>query len=570
MSFIQNSIYCDNLSTTNLEALNANIQNLKLGDFDPSVQYDYIVVGMGAAGSILARKLSDDYTKKVLVIESGNNHYTDPEILSPNWVPYAADLLYNPEYSLCYPVSIPNTLSSVSYSEGCLWGGGAAHNFMVGVRGSKNIYDQWDSVSGNTGKWTYANLLPLMKALENYTTNGTVLNPLQRSTGGPISITQNDPLGNGHAILNQVSTISNTPFKDDYNISPTGDIAISAAQQLNTGPTGRRSYSALEFLPLGTVIDSNGNGVGGRQLKIVSNSKALKINFDPSLTATSVDFVNTTYNNTYSATAKIKSGGKLILSAGSVQSPKLLLNSGVGPYAQLTSAGINTVLDSPNIGQNLRCHYGPTATFTGFVPFEASVYSDCSINYPGILGMPHDGIRRIQMLMIPVGPGVCISILAILNPETLGSATITTPNLGASPNITYNFYSDGPVTTPGTDAFLTVTFFKIIAASVLAAGENMIFPPISHYPAPLGPALDDSLLLDDAKNLNALTLQSHIVGTAQLGTNISNGAVDSNLKVFGLTNVFVGDNSIQPISVDGNTCLAAYYIALKLSELLGH
>lgn len=521
-------------------------------------RYDYIIVGGGAAGCILARKLSDNFKSSVLVIEAGGDYVEDPITLDPNWLDNAGTLLADPRFSIVYPVFNP-PLTLFSYSEGHELGGGAAHNFLLTVRGTPSIYDGWAATTGNAN-WSYnGNVLSLMKFLEKYTPDGTISNPAQRGFFGPISVTQNPPIVTIPGdYFNSLSTVSATPFISDYNDPSLGDIGISAVQQFITAGVGsRRSFSALEFL--NDVIDANGKGINGRKLKVITNAQALDIRINGSMRATSVHY---TVRNSerpeveYEITkaSLTKNTGTLILAAGSVQTPRILLQSGVGPAAQLTAAGIPVVLNSPNVGQNLQCQYGGSAIVTGsMVPFEAEAFID------GFPYMSNDGIRRIQIIHVPLDD-TFQALPAITNPKSRGSVTVGSNNPFIQPSVNIGLFTDGSVSTVGSDAYLQVSFYKIIQAAAVLAGDTVIFP------APAQFATDDDLL---AAALEQMTIQSHVVGTAKMGTNISNGVVDGNLKVFGLQNIYIGDNSIQPETVNGNTCYGAYIIALVLCQVLG-
>ena len=547
---------------------------LSCGIVDAKKRYDYIIVGGGAAGCIEARKLSDDLHTSVLLLEAGGNYVDDPVTLDPNWLDNADALLINPKYAITYPIAYPPVpLTVFTYSEGKELGGGGAHNFLLTVRGTPTIYDGWAATTGNSNWLYYSNILNLMLALEDYTPDGTVANPAERGSSGPIAVTQSPPLNPvAGDYLSSLSTVTLTPFVADYNDPSTGDIGISAVQQFITAGAGsRRSFSALDFL--GDVIDANGKGLHGRKLTVITNAQALDIRINSEMRATSVHY--TVQNNEKNEVeyeiikaSLTKDTGILILAAGSVQTPRILLQSGVGPAAQLEAAGLPVVLDSPNVGQNLQCQYGGAAILSvPTVPFEAEAFID---GYPY---MPNDGVRRIQIINIPldgpfrnivpfVGPIDAIEALpALTNPSSRGSVTVVSSNPFIQPQVQIGLFTDGSVSTPGTDAYLQVSFYKIMQSTAALAGQTVI------YPTPVQYAAGDAGLLNAA--IAEMTIQSHIVGTARMGTNISNGVVDGNLKVFGLENVYIGDNSVQPQSGNGNTCYPAYIIALVLCQVLG-
>lgn len=205
-------------------------------------EWDYIIVGLGAAGSILARKLSDDLKTKVLVLEAGINHQADPAILDPDWIEHGNQLLYDPTCAVTYPIPINLNIplsTALTYSEGRMWGGSSAHNFLIAVRGTPSIYNGRATVSGDS-RWTHNNLLPYMKAIETYTPTGTSIDTSQRGTDGPISVTQSSQTptaNNANLLLQAYNTVIGSPFVDDYNL-PTSVLAISSNQQFITPPFG--------------------------------------------------------------------------------------------------------------------------------------------------------------------------------------------------------------------------------------------------------------------------------------------------------------------------------------------
>lgn len=529
------------------------------GTITAKKRYDYIVVGGGAAGCIEARKLSDNFKKSVLLLEAGGNYIDDPVTLDPFWIANAGDLIGNPKYSIVYPLVYP-PFTVRTYSEGHELGGGGAHNFLLTVRGTPSIYDGWAAVTGNPNWVYFNNVLNLMLALESYFPNGTVANPAERGSNGPISVTQSPPLNPVPGdYLSSLSTVTATPFVADYNDPSQGTVGISAVQQFITpAPNSRRSFSAYEFLK--DVIDANGKGLNGRKLTVIVNAQALDIRINSKMRATSVHYTVSTNekNETESEVTKAsltKNTGVLILAAGSIQSPTLLLRSGVGPAADLQAVGINVVLDSPQVGKNLQCQYGGNAILSGgTVPFEAEAFID------GFPFMPNDDVRRMQIINSPTGPNTIQALLALTNPSSTGSLSLVSSNQFIQPKVELGLFNDGSVTTPGTDAYLQASFYKIIQQTATLAGLTVV------YPTPAQFATDATLI---AAALGNLVIQSHIVGTARMGTNISNSVVDGNLKVHGLQNVYIGDNSAQPQTVNGNTCYGAYVIALVLCKVLG-
>jgi choline dehydrogenase len=518
--------------------------------------WDYIIVGLGAAGAILARKLSDDYQTKVLVIEAGVDHEDDPVISDPNWQAHIPDLLYNPLYALDYavPSSNPaNPFGAKTYSEGTGYGGSSAHCFRLAVRGTPPIYDYWEQASGNPA-WSYANLLPGMKAIEHYYPNAeSTANPQQRGFTGPISVTQRGPLP-PTAELDALIAAFNAPYSDDYNDLTKGVIVTSTNQEFATpDPNGHNSYAAYELVRTGEIVDADGNGLDGRLLKVVANAKVLHFDSENGH-ATSVQYVVTTKDIARVRRAYLAESGTLILAAGSVNTPRILLSSGVGPATELTKLGIPIRVDSPQVGKNFQTHYGSNAVITGNAGSTTVIFSDLGVG---------DSVRRLQISVVGIGNNLSLLVPGILQPKSGGSVVITDPNPLTQAKLTINTYTDGDETVPGSDLNLMVQFYRRVKAAADAAGETVLSPPAFAY------ASDASLAAFARMDAN-ITIFSHGCRTARMSTDISTGVVDGELRVYGLDNVRVCDASIMPKITNGNTCFPVYYTAVTLLSFLGY
>jgi len=523
-------------------------------------EWDFIIVGLGSAGCILARKLTDDNRTRVLVIEAGSNTENDPVINFPIWQANANTLLINPKYAETYPFAM-GFLETAPYSEGRGWGGSSSHNFLLAYRGTPDVYDDWAIASGDSS-WSYNQMLSVMKAVENYTPNGTLPDLVQRGVGGPISVSQFPPVDQTNPMMIQYNTLTGVPFQPDYNDPPTGNLCISALQELITPPAppvigvSKRSYSAVEFLPVGTIVSANGMGLYGRKLKIVSEASVSKFTLTKHRYPNQIFYVK----NGEGFSAKVKKGGELILASGNTTTPQILLNSGIGPAAQLTPLGIPVIVDSPNVGQNMKAQYGPQAVMTGTTSDGAEVLLS------GLGTVPPNGLRRVEIINSTAGPNL-VSILGILvDPQSIGNVTLANSNTNIQPVMNIGLYND----VSGQDQGLALGFLLLMAEIAQNTGQTMISPPPCLYPAPFGPQPNNDALISYMSSPSGLVVQSHNVGTARMGTSILNGVVDNNLKVFGLNNVRVCSIAVCPRPATGNTCLSAYYIALKLLQKMGY
>ncbi len=397
----------------------------------------------------------------------------------------------------------------------------------------------------------------------------TTANSAQRGTGGPISMTQTAPV-TMDLLGMQLAMYTGTPFPADINDYTEGLLGISAFQMFATATSactpGQRSFSSREFLPPSVVTPTpmGGTGTGKRLLRIASNANVNNIIFDGDK-AVGVRFI---YNNQPGKMLKAY-GKKIILCAGSVNTPAILQRSGIGDPAVLGPLGIKVRVNNPNVGANLINQYGGGAIALGTtdaLPFLQAFMSGYTTgtNPPldvTVLAYPNDTTRRIQIDAFQAGPGVVEMFAFILEPGSRGTVQIVSTNPLVQPNINLNMYSDGPIGTMS-DANLTVASYYLIAQA-MGGTANMIFPSAGQY------AEGPSALLAAAMTASGITAESHIVGTAAMGTSPANAVVDGNLHVFGVKNLMIADASVIPVLPNGNICYGVYLVALGAAAILG-
>jgi choline dehydrogenase len=543
----------------------ASIMADKVYSGDDEDTFDYIIVGFGSAGAILARKLSDDKKTTVLVLEAGSNLMEDPNTLNPNTLATAEELTFNPLYAAAYPVPVSN-FSAIVYSEGREWGGSAAHNGLQAVRGVPSDYNQWAVNSGSI-QWSYPNVFPILYGIESYTPNGTIADPSQRNIapGGPIAITQQPPVSSNPLAI-AIATVAGAPLESDYNNALLPDVSTSAVQQFITAGAGsRRSFSAFEFMTIGQQMDEKGRGLHGRKCRVKGNATVTRILIHKNhgnWQAQGVEYIRQSQKNPKEkeTVKKVYARKKVILCAGAVNSPKLLMLSGVGDPAILEPLDIKVKVANPNVGAHLQNQYGSTAVMT----FPSAVNGTIMSFIDAEPYMPADDTRRIQIIASGVAATHTASLTGfIVHPQSQGSVQIVSKDPLTPAQFNQAFYTDGSVSTPGTDAYLIVSFYKIAEAIAASAGGTMIFPTPATF------AAGDNALLASAKLINGTSLTYHAVGTTRFGTSIANGVVDANLNVFGVNNLMVADIGVTSPPVSGNTCLSAYVVGEKACQILG-
>lgn len=522
----------------------------------PSTTWDYIIIGDGTAGAVLARELSNNRDNSVLVLEWGQNRTDDPAVLSPDVFAFTDVLTYDPRYAVnqIVPLNFPSLPEQYFiYSDGVMWGGSSAHNGLFAVRGTPTLYNSWAAMSGNPA-WSYNNLLPLILNMEHYTPDGTVADPMQRGLSGPLFITQTPPV-NMQPLAIAESMATGAPLITDYNNPSLGDTGVSAHQQwITPDPDSHRSFSSNAYMNVGDIVDAKGFGLDGRQLFVQSNALVSKVLFK-SKTAIGVEY---TANGSIPSVMKAFARKKVILCAGAIGTTCILERSGIGDKALLNSLGIPVVVDNPNVGEHLINHYGVGGVITGSTTIAP--FLDAYIDERPY--MPADSVRRVQVISLNVnGVGIAISG-TLLHPGSRGSVHIVDKDPTIRPALDLNMFSDGSVTTPGTDAYMAVSFYKILQTIASDLGETVISPPASVYMA------GDNALLTYGETLPNLSVAYHAVGTARMGQSINDSVVDGKLHVFGVKNLMVADVSIEPQIQDGNTAYAAYLIGQVAASII--
>jgi choline dehydrogenase len=540
--------------------------------------YDYVIIGAGSAGGIIAKELSDNRENTVLVLEAGTN--------IPNSSPSIADAdaLAN-DNRVSY-----NTLTKTEQSigrqfrlrNGRLIGGSSQHNFMVAVRGSRELYDGWANIAGE--QWSYEALRPLFKRLETYT--GATQDPDERGTNGPIFIRQQNIPDNGLIqVLNEaVSDVLGIPLVEDYN---TGirDCTYFKTQFLQKAVDGtfERSSTATGYLNENIVTQGNEFnpdefGVKGRNLTILSKATANKVLFNKkrkNITAVGVEYVKDGKFH------KVFARKGIIISAGMFSST-ILQRSGIGRLEDLENAGVKTLLESPNVGHNFQSQY-----FAGFGvevetgrllqvlatdPVPAVLGSFKKEEGPGrrlqLLGFPVSLFLPIQDIFVngwefdPTKPTNIMSFgISDLNPKSRGSIIIAHSDPEALPSINLN-----PLTNPNDLEYIIDKYIETYRV-ILKAREldpegiyNVVYPPENIFE--LTDENEKRRLLSNYVRASYINFD-HFAGQCKMGANIQQGVVDGFLNVFGTKNLMVADLSISPIIPDGNTCLAAQMIGLN-------
>jgi len=527
-------------------------------------QFDFIIVGGGSAGSVLANRLTANEDHRVCLLEAGPDDNT-PFIRIPGAFAY---FMFSKKYNWSFdsePVEDIRHGKPVFCPQGKALGGGSSINAMIYIRGVRSDYDHWASL-GNEG-WGYDDLLPYFIKSE---TNERGANDYHGDTG-PLYVSDCRNYYPINDCFLKAATEAGFPVAEDFN----------GAQQEGAGfyqftiKNGKRCSVASAYLA----------PVRKRQnLEVECHAQATRILFE-GRRAVGVEY------RRKGKVRQIRANREVILSAGAYNSPKLLMLSGVGARQSLAEIGIEQIHDLPGVGQNLQEHVdacvlhesnksdGFTASLSGLLrmfPHTIRYLTGkkgklaSSVTQAGAFLKTRDDLETpdIQLHFIPLlydDSGRDLKLMSkngfschacVLQPKSRGRMTLRSPDPDAPPKIELNFFDHPDDRKTLVEGIRVVR--KILASSSLDG----------HRGAELSPGADaqsDEEILQKCKD--RLGLVYHPVGTCAMGHD-EMAVVDDRLKVRGLEALRVVDGSIMPTLISGNTNAPVVVIAEKASDMI--
>jgi choline dehydrogenase len=510
---------------------------------------DFIIVGAGSAGCAMANRLSEDGKYTVLVIEFGGTD-AGPFIQMPAALSYPMNMK---TYDWGFESQPEPHLDGrrLATPRGKVIGGSSSINGMVYVRGHAKDFDHWDE-SGATG-WSYADVLPYYKRMENWRSGGHGGDPKWRGRKGPLHVTRGPRTNPLFKAFVKAGAEAGYETTDDYN----GEKQEGFGPMEQTVYRGRRWSAANAYLRKALKRDNCSIIRGFAQKIVIENNRAVGVEIDQGGTITT-----------------LHAQKEVIIAASSINSPKLLMLSGIGPSKHLKEHGIDVIADRPGVGQNLQDHLELYLQIASLKPitlyrywnlfskarigaqwlftktglgasnqFESAAFirSKAGVEYPDIqyhflpIAVRYDGKAAAEGhgFQAHVGP---------MRSNSRGSVTLRSSDPKESPNILFNYMS-----TPEdwadfrTCIRLTREIFAQDAFNEFAGKE--IQP---------GEALQSDSELDSFIKEHVESAY-HPCGTCKMGAvDDPMAVVDPECRVIGVDGLRVADSSIFPRITNGN------------------
>jgi len=562
-----------------------------------SKAFDFVVVGAGSAGAVIAARLSEDPSCQVALVEAGERP-PDVELM-----PVAcASMQLNPATDWMYTADPGKAGLGLNgrrtpVPRGKMLGGSSGLNYMAYVRGHPGDFDAW--AAGGAAGWSYADVLPYFRKSEALAAgDDIVVDADAHGTDGPLGVSVRQPVLTAAREFVDAAVAAGVP-RGDYNGRDRGG-ATGVVSLLQTSTRrGMRSSTYRAFL--------EGDVERRPNLTIIAGAQATRVRLEGT-TATGVE-----YRGADGAIGIATARKEVIVSAGAVGSPQLLLLSGIGPRRELGAVGVPCVVDSPHVGKHLKDHIQVPLFFpapgvgvsmaevgrsaeggalaewqaTGRGVLSSSLY-DAGAWFSTGLGDPHSHDAQLAVFATGANHELWHSCLNVdtsryfddpakrlapeaeaiiilanpVQPHSEGEIVLESADAAAKPTIRMNYFGDPHD-------------LKVMVAVIRRALDVAAHWPSQHAIGPLlmppflarqhgyrdGATPSDALLEDLALHFS-LTVY-HLTSTCRIGS-----VVDPRLRVVGVDRLRVADASVMPNVVSGNTNAASIMIGEKAAEMV--
>ena len=527
----------------------------------PFAEADYVVVGGGSAGCVVAARLSEDPTARVILIEAGKRDRS-----SYIHLPVMHYKATGPEFTWGHQTTPSPHQDGIvtSFPQAKILGGGSSINAQVYIRGIPQDYDAWRNEFGCAG-WSYDDVLPyFIKAEDNLSFANAY-----HGVGGPLKVSDQKSVHKLTYAWLRACQQAGIRFNSDFNA---GERAGCGLYQV-TNRDGRRSSAATAYLRP-AELRSN--------IKVMTDAQALRLIAQEQR----VLGVEAWHRG---AKRLIKARREVIVAAGAIGTPHLLMLSGIGPADHLRQSGINVTRDLPAVGRNLQDHpdifmiYGLTGahSYDRYKKLNWKAWAALQFALLGTGPIASNGFESgafwwvdrtedtpdVQfnfLVATRVKPGIaeapggngCTLTANLVRPKSRGTVSLRSPDPFAPPDINPNYFSEAE------DLEKTVACVKL-GREIMSQAALGGFIKHEQFPGK-DVATDDELESFVRKHARTAF---HPAGTCRMGSD-QDSVVDTQLRVRGVDGLRIADNSIMPRLVSGNTNATAIMIGERAADLI--
>jgi choline dehydrogenase len=504
--------------------------------------YDFIVCGAGSSGSVVARRLAENPAVSVLLLEAGGSDDV-PSVTNPS--AWFTNLGTERDWAFKAEPNPKLNGRAIPLSMGKVLGGGSSINVMVWARGHKNDWDYFAKEASDPA-WNYDSVLKIYRRIEDW--QGAP-DPARRGKGGLVYVQPApDPNPIAPAMLEAAKSVGIPSFADQNGAMMEGDGGCAIA---NVRIKDNRRLSVFRTYAYPYMDRPN--------LTVLTEALVTRVTFEGKrATGVEIDYDG--------KAVKIGAGHEVVLSLGAINTPKVLMQSGIGDQAELKRHGIPVVQHLPGVGRNFQDHFmvaGCVWEYEKPIAFrnnaaEATFFwkSDPKLDTPNLqpfqIEVPYTSPETAKQFN---PPATCWSISpAVVRPKSRGHLTLTGP--GPKDHILINAN-----TLAEPDDFTAIMKCVELCREIGNAAPLKPFVKREVMPAGLtGQALETFVR-------DSIVTYWHETCTAKMGTD-SMSVVDGKLKVYGVKNLRIADGSIMPRVTTGNTMAPCVVIGERLAEIL--